>query len=192
MRLFVAIDIPTHTKNELISGYSEVKARLDTAGRGAVKWVQPQNWHITLKFLGEVPEKLYERCTYILTSCAHQYTPFKMRIRHMGCFPTPKRPKVLWAGVEEAVETLSPMSACLEEAFEEIGIAREERGFHAHLTFGRVKKFAPGMAQAVVDCLSTRVQSDWFEVRNLNLYKSVLTPKGPIYSLIFKASLADR
>lgn len=192
MRLFVAIDIPTHTKNELISGYSEVKERLDTAGRGAVKWVQPQNWHITLKFLGEVPEKLCERCTYILTSCAHQYTPFKMRIRHMGCFPTPKRPKVLWAGVEEAVETLSPMSACLEEAFEEIGIAREERGFHAHLTFGRVKKFTPGIAQAMVDCLSTRVQSDWFEVRNLNLYKSVLTPKGPIYSLIFKASLADR
>lgn len=191
MRLFVAVEIPPHTKDELITGYNEVKSLFERSKRGTVKWVQPQNWHITLKFLGEVPEKMFERCTAVLTQCARQYNPFKMRIRHMGCFPTPKRPRVLWAGVEETVDTLTPLSECLKKRFEEIGISREERGFHAHLTFGRIKRFLPGLDRVMVECLSTKIESDWFEVSDLHLYRSVLTPKGPIYSLIFKASLAD-
>ena len=192
IRAFVAIDIPRNVKEELVREYEGMKGRFRGAvGRG-MKWVDPSNWHITLKFLGEISEDMVPGCEEILNSCARVHERFRMRLRNVGCFPSPGRPRVVWARMEEDRATLAALASCLDTAFEELGVAREERPFHAHLTLCRIKRPSPSHAPRIISLMEKRFSTRWFEVGELCLFKSTLTSSGPIYSLILKIPLADK
>jgi 2'-5' RNA ligase len=103
-----------------------------------VAWVPAANLHVTLKFIGSIPEELVEGIALRLQRVAAKLPPFEARARGFGAFPSLTHPKVLWVGVEG--EPLVKLQRAVEDAMAELGIEKEERAFHPHLTVGRVKE----------------------------------------------------
>ncbi|OCC15831.1 2'-5' RNA ligase [Dissulfuribacter thermophilus] len=189
IRLFVAIDIPDSIKEIVESHYREIQCKFKEKRIRSVKWVDPRLWHITLKFLGEIPEQKLPMCQKIIEQCGQLHNTLKLRLRHIGCFPGLQRPRVVWAGIEDNAKCLESMHLFLDKSFESIGIPREQKKFHAHLTFCRIKNSSPCVAGTLVDILKTGLETPWFEVGYISLYKSKLTPNGPIYTPITRAKL---
>jgi len=175
MRTFLAIEVPQHLRKKVDSRIQEEKKK-DLP----IRWVAFENLHITLKFLGEIDDKKKDEITSVITEISKQYTPFKVRLEGLGCFPNPKNPRVLWIGVAEGAETLSEIANELEEKLSQLGFKKEKR-FHAHLTIGRIKKPCK-----IDDILHKNITTESFLVNAITLFKSTLKPDGPIYEELKK------
>ncbi len=108
--------------------------RLDLPGKIA----PPENWHITLRFLGSVDPVTYERFIGSLSGMELRH-PFQIRLGGLGAFPNPGKATVLWVGVEAGSGELSDLAEAAEEAAQTAGLAPEERPFRPHLTLGRIR-----------------------------------------------------
>ena len=97
----------------------------------------PENWHITLRFLGRVDQVTYERFLSALE--VEGCEPFRVRLGGIGAFPNPRRATVIWVGVEEGDSGLAALNEITEEAAQRAGLEAEERPFHPHLTLSRVR-----------------------------------------------------
>ncbi|HZU31860.1 MAG TPA: RNA 2',3'-cyclic phosphodiesterase [Candidatus Angelobacter sp.] len=129
MRLFIALDIPAEIRL-LITKYME---RAQALAPGA-RWARVEGLHVTLKFIGEVSDA---RATEIQASLASvKATPFSVKFANAGFFPNPKAARVFWIGVDGG-DALPQLAANIEAALERIGIAREEKPYHPHLTLAR-------------------------------------------------------
>lgn len=184
MRTFIAVELDEAIRNEL----ARVQARLKYSGAD-VKWVEPGNIHLTLKFLGEVSEEKAKDVAAALTSVAQGFRPFEITIKDLGIFPKPDFPRVVWAGVENGCEKASDLARQVEDSMEKLGFQRELRPFSPHLTIGRVR--SPKNKEA----LKEKIVADKIEKRlaqnidSLILFRSELTSKGPIYTKLFQAKL---
>jgi 2'-5' RNA ligase len=130
MRVFVALEIPEEVRRAL----GECIARL-AAVRGGARWVRPASLHVTLKFIGEAPPEQVERIRNALEAVRVE-SPVEMKFRGTGFFPGAKHPRVFWAGIE-ASPNLAVLAAQIEERLAPLGIPRESRAFHPHLTLAR-------------------------------------------------------
>lgn len=157
-----------------------------------VKWVPAHQFHFTLKFLGEVEEAAAGRALEAVQRAAAQAGRFSVGLCGLGCFPTPARPSVLWAGVTEGAEPLGRLAALVEQELAREGFPPERRAFKPHLTLGRVREgaFVPQTAREALASAS-RQEFGRFGVERLVLMKSELTPRGPIYSVYGSANLRE-
>jgi 2'-5' RNA ligase len=130
MRLFVALEIPQEVRESLAGLLQSLRAISPQT-----KWARPENLHLTLKFIGEVPEaKLASiRAALAAVKCD---VPVRLEVRGLGFFPNARHPRVFWAGIESS-SNLKTLSESISLALEKIGIAREERDFSPHLTLAR-------------------------------------------------------
>jgi 2'-5' RNA ligase len=177
VRTFIAIKLDGslhNTLNEVIEKFAASKA--------SVKWVAPQNVHITLKFLGNVEE---ERLPAIFSACekaAEGFSPIDLEVRAVGCFPTSARPRVVWLGLEKGKETVRELQHSVERELELIGFPKEERGFRAHLTIGRVK----GKQGINRLCRLLEEERNIFigsmRSTTISVMKSQTLPSGPVYT----------
>lgn len=160
MRAFIAVEISEGARTEV----ARLQETLITAGAD-VKWVEPRNLHLTLKFLGEVPEEKIPALTESLGRTAAETPPFSFSLQGVGAFPRMEHPRVIWVGVQEGKEQLVQLA-------EKVG---GERPFSPHLTIGRVRsgaRLAPLPFKAGEPILADR----------LVLFQSVLSPDGSIYT----------
>lgn len=170
MRTFIAVDISEEVRQQIDDFVRVVKENALP-----VKWVPAANLHITVKFLGEVDEGTKGPVMEKVRDISQRYQPFNARLCGIGCFPTARKPRVLWVGMDEGVDTITKLAADIDESFCELGFQKEKR-FHAHLTIGRIKK------PCSVEHIMTRaLSSAAFCVDSLVVYKSTLTTAGPIY-----------
>ena len=158
-------------------------ARLRCVGTD-VKWSDPRQTHLTLKFLGDTPRDRLETIAAQMTRVAHRHAPLALRLGQVGAFPDARRPRVIWLGLEGDLEPLRRLHADLEEALASEGIARDERPFHPHLTLGRVR--SPRHLEALVQEMRRMADAATIErvswrADHLILFQSTLTPTGPIY-----------
>ncbi len=185
MRTFIAIDLAPGIKAGL-----ETLIRKARKNAGGVKWVKPDAMHLTLKFLGDIPEDSVGTVKALLEKLAGARRPFPLRLKGTGTFPPGNRmsARVLWAGVEEVPE-LMELQAALEAECEKAGFPREERAFHPHLTLGRVK--SPDGLGPVLDELERHKETDLGEmiVAAIIFFQSVLGPSGPKYLVLTEAVL---
>ncbi|RKY12977.1 MAG: RNA 2',3'-cyclic phosphodiesterase [Planctomycetota bacterium] len=185
MRLFAAIDTESQVQDRIKYVQQHLKRELHLSGK-EIKWVRPEQTHLTLKFLGEVPNSTIMPLCDVMTRTAAEYESFELRIQGLGVFGRPAR--VVWAGCEIPTELLN-IQARLENEFEQIGWDKENRPFAGHLTIGRVKSAAAGhrLARAI------QAYSDEYfgsvSVDQLCLYESQLSRTGPEYSAVCTASL---
>lgn len=170
MRTFLAIEIPKHIRKKINTFIQEEKEK-----NLPIKWVKFDNLHITLKFLGEIDEKKKQEMTPAIQEVAKQYTSFNMSLEGVGCFPSPRNPRVLWIGAKEGSEHLCTIAQVLEEKLVQFGF-KEEKRFHPHLTIGRIKKFCK-----VDTLLEKDIKTEFFSINSITLFKSTLKPEGPIY-----------
>jgi len=175
IRSFVALDIPSQVKEEIDGIIGELR-RLG----GNVKWVKPQNLHITLKFLGEIEPETLENVYRVTEESAGETQVLSFSLSGAGLFPNPKRPRVFWIGIKEVGE-LEGLSRRLDEGLEALGFQREKRGFSPHLTIGRART-PQGMERLVEGIRKMEYSSGRIEATSLLVMKSKLTPQGPIYS----------
>ena len=170
VRLFVAIDLPATVKNQVLE--------LTRFGLRGVKWVSLEQFHLSLRFIGEVNPHLFDNIQTCLTKV--RGNEFNLTLKDIGTFPMNKNPRVIWSGVEKNA-LLVQVRNKIEHQLNQIGIPSERRKFHPHVTLGRVKNNKiKGMGDYIAQYGLFR--SDTFRVDNFVLFSSKLTPKGAIYT----------
>ncbi|MCS7012271.1 MAG: RNA 2',3'-cyclic phosphodiesterase [Chloroherpetonaceae bacterium] len=154
----------------------------------AVKWVERQNLHFTLKFLGEVK---MEAVLALEQACrrAASMTAFNITVAGLGAFPSLWRPETIWVGIEEGKEQLAALAARLEEEVAEHGFAKSARPFSPHLTLGRVRdgRYSKDLGLALQKAGNPILGCQ--PVSSFTLIESRLTPQGPIYTPLADISL---
>jgi 2'-5' RNA ligase len=184
MRLFIAINIPKKERDR-IHRLNRILREKDYP----VRWVPSDLFHLTLKFLGEVRPESVSSIEKVLDGVARTIEPFSMKIGGFGAFPTIRRPRVLWMGVEP-----SPALRCLKQDLEwaltEYGFERETRAFHPHFTLGRATANDGAGAFRGLDVLASELTYvGEARVRKLDLMESRLSSSGPRYEIVSSFSL---
>ncbi|MBU4271676.1 MAG: RNA 2',3'-cyclic phosphodiesterase [Planctomycetes bacterium] len=205
LRTFVAVEISEAIcarATELIAALSEkgVRNRLCEASEGPfrktvpdtffVKWVEPCNLHLTLKFLGEVHQREIPRVCRAVELGAAEVAPFPLDVRGAGAFPNAARPRTVWLGAGEGAEQMVRLHDRVEAALAELGYREEHRRFQVHLTIGRVRGGGPGIVE-LGSLLEKHADfsAGKMTVERVTVFASQLTPAGPIYEVLGSARL---
>lgn len=176
MRCFVAIALPPAVK-ALLTQVQEALRRAD----GDVKWVEESNLHLSLKFLGDLGDEPLQRLKSLLSVEALRWPSMALSYAGIGVFPDHGEPRVIWAGCRGDLERLSGLAAAVERCGEQVGVPRERHPFVAHLTIGRVRSNRNlRRLQATLEN-QRQVPLGRHEVSEFAIYRSTLTPEGPIY-----------
>ena len=184
IRSFIAIELPKEIKEDLGKIQDELKK-----SNADIKWVEPKNIHLTLKFLGNVDEKKLEDIKRILRNLSERYKGFFIELSRIGAFPKISSPRVIWIGIEKGKEELSKIFLELEEQLENIGFKKEERGFSSHITIGRVRSVLNRIRLIEEVKKINSLSRLSLSCNKITLFKSTLTPKGPIYEAIYQVNL---
>jgi RNA 2',3'-cyclic 3'-phosphodiesterase len=182
LRLFVAVNVPAAVRNRL----AEEVAPLRDVVPGA-RWAPAENWHVTVKFLGSVSPRLRSFVEEAVAAVAAATPAFESRLTSLGAFPSPRRARVLWAGLEDPGGVFRALAAGLDRSLER-EFRAEQRPFTPHLTVARMN------VQATLrpEVLATDVASEPFPVRELLLYRSHLGRPHAHYEPIAGFGLAGR
>ena len=176
IRAFIAIEPSLEVKNELVR-IIDILKRAD----GKVKWVTPENMHLTLKFIGNIKEDEIVGINKKIEAISGKFRSFEFDIDSIGSFPDWRSSRVVWVGIDRGQKRLKTLVDSVEAGMEELGFEKEKQEFKAHLTLGRVKyiknkkQFEQIAALIKVNRVSTRVSG-------ISLFKSMLMPKGVIYT----------
>lgn len=190
IRVFLALDISKEVQKKL--GELIQTLRFQTKG---VKWVEPQNFHVTLKFFGDIDEtKQLPLIEKTIENRIGSLKPTPLTCAGIGAFPQWHTPKVIWAGLNGESEALIHFQNELESDFEGMGFPKEEREFKMHLTLGRVR-FKP-RESGWIHTLENLKEKEFGQtvVDHVTLYKSQLTKEGAIYTAVkeFKFNMSLR
>ncbi len=183
MRCFIAMELDSPPVRSFVKELSNVDA--------ALRVVDSENLHLTLKFLGEVPENLVDDILEAMHSSLSEFSSFDVSLYGTGVFPSMSYMRVVWVGFDENRECLIEMQKVLDSTLMPLGFAPDKR-FYPHLTIARVKS-RKGEAQLKEFVLENKDRSFGNTVvDSVHLKKSVLTPKGPVYSTIKEVKLTGK
>lgn len=183
MRLFVALTL----SDETVRALTVAQGELERSCRG-VRWVKPEQLHVTMKFLGEVADANVPEVCDALAMAAGECSSASVEIGNCGCFPPRGPVRIVWAGMTAGGEEPVQWARQLEDAMESIGFAREQRPFSPHITIGRVKvDNSGGRIRAAVEGHRFGPIGQRFD--GLTLMSSVLSPSGPSYTAVSRAPL---
>jgi 2'-5' RNA ligase len=189
IRAFIAIHIPANIQLELDKISSRIEGMVNSR---AIRRVPARNIHLTLKFLGDGSTNQIELLKKLLQSEASRFPTFGISIGGIGAFPTVRRPRVAWIGVE-APETLNALQAGIDTETARLGYASEDRPFSPHLTLARIAPNASNedvrRAGEVIAGLKIGLVGI-FQANEVHLMRSDLNPGGAVYSSLYAAPLA--
>jgi RNA 2',3'-cyclic 3'-phosphodiesterase len=184
LRLFAAVDVPDDVKARLASDVARFRDRIPGA-----RWTGSDGWHVTLKFLGATWPRLVDQVRESVATAAREAEPFESSLTELGVFPSARRARVVWAGLDDPGERFTALAKRLDDLLEADFIP-ESRQFTPHLTLARlvpprdISEFAP-------ELVGTTVASTPFSVDRLVLYRSHLSPKGATYEPVLRSPLGD-
>jgi RNA 2',3'-cyclic 3'-phosphodiesterase len=185
IRTFIGIDVGEAIRDRLVS----LQENLATV-ESDVKWVEPENLHLTLLFLGEVDQRETIDICRAAQKAIQDMPAFTMSVEAVGCFPNIRRPRTLWVGIGQGADEVCAVHDAIEKPLLEMGnYRRETRGYTPHVTLGRVKSDRPS------DALAKELQKHqtWsageVTVKDVRVMSSVLGSDGPTYSVLGRAKL---
>ena len=186
MRLFIALPLSTEVENFLGNIINDLKQK-----RGNVKWVDSKNIHLTMKFLGETDENKVEAIIESIKSVAAKHKSVDCTINKVNAFPNIKRPKVVWAGLEDInLDKLEKIASDIDNEMSRLDFEKENKKFKSHLTLGRVKD-NKDMDELTKYLESYKIQPYDILFDKIVLFKSTLTPQGAIYERLYEANLGS-
>jgi RNA 2',3'-cyclic 3'-phosphodiesterase len=186
MRVFVAVDIDETIQSALAELQNNIRADAHLE-KGEATWVKPNLMHLTIKFLGEIEDERTQEVCATVEQVAASHKAFDVDIANVGTFGRPA--KVLWVGIGENSPEMSGMQKDMEEAFAKAGWPKEERGFSGHLTLCRIKSFKAAKKLPQTASHYANVPLGRQKIDAICVYKSQLTPDGPVYTLLHKSKL---
>jgi 2'-5' RNA ligase len=184
-RTFIALDIGQQLRDR-VSALQNLFVRTDTE----VKWVEQDNVHLTLLFLGEVDDRELIAVCRAVAAVAAGFTPFSLAVEGVGCFPNMRRPRILWTGIGSGRQAVIDLHDRLEEPLLELGCyRREERQYTPHITLGRLK--GEEASEKLARALDR--QKDWRAgetvIDAVHVMGSELKRDGPVYTVLSRAKL---
>lgn len=183
MRCFIAIEL----SDKVTSLLCEIEERLKKS-KANIKWVKPENIHLTLKFLGNIKEENADEISQKMKKACKKYKPFTIEVTGIGIFPNLRAPRVIWAGILEN-NTLQQIQESIDLEMMSLGFEREKRKFKPHLTLGR---FRSGTGkEGILEEIKTHEKNSFGTVhaQSISLMKSELHPEGARHTKISEVTL---
>lgn len=193
LRTFVAIELPAAILAAVAAAQGELKTALGER-ETLIRWIDPTNAHLTLKFMGDTAESRVDELGEALSGAVGGRCPLQLRTGALGCFPSGRQPRVLWLGLEGDLEGLTGLRDAVEAAIGPLGWPTEARPFQPHLTLGRVRPEATYAEKAGIGKAAGAL---WppppveLTVAAVSLMRSELKPTGAIYTRLCEVSLAS-
>ncbi|MEO0081949.1 MAG: RNA 2',3'-cyclic phosphodiesterase [candidate division WOR-3 bacterium] len=186
MRAFVAVEISDRVRDQIRLLLESLK--VDPSARvSSVRWVRPEQMHLTLAFLGEVSLDFIESAKQRLAAVSSDQASFVCKLKGLGAFPSLGRARVVWTGVEEGNEQLKQLYGAVVRELAKVGYEPEKRPFSPHLTLGRLK-----IPADVRQMCETRFESERFGIDRLVLFQSILRPVGAEYVKLADWGLGEK
>jgi RNA 2',3'-cyclic 3'-phosphodiesterase len=182
IRSFVAVHLSDEVLHSLAELQDELRRPVDKLAQ--VKWVAPGSMHLTLQFLGDVDEGMLPKLVDSLRGGFGGTPAFEVELAGAGAFPSPSRPRVLWAGFRRGSDGLKALASATCGVTGPLGFPPEDRPFKAHITLGRVKDgsrsgdLSPALAGLAERALGR------CQIERVYLMKSELRPSGPVYTVL--------
>ena len=188
VRSFIAIELP----DELKLGLTQLEDQLKMSKQPWVKWVDPYNIHLTLKFLGSIAVDRISEIIGVMEEAIQGIPPFRLEVKDLGVFPNLRRVQVAWVGIKGEIDRLSQLQQHLESNLARLGFTPESRPFTPHLTLARLRNRASSDERQSFGQLiaTTRFETTYtIKVDAISLMRSQLTREGAIYSRISSVGL---
>ncbi len=190
MRVFIAIDIDEKIRVGIADLQKQLAAKANVK-KGDVKWVEPGNIHLTMKFLGEVKDEQIAEVCEISKQVAESHKKFTLNIESVGSFGG-RSAKVVWVGAGKGADDLLALQKDLDGRLGQAGYPKENREFSAHLTLCRVRNPKAGVKLAEACKTFSDYKLGSISADALCVYQSQLTPAGPVYTLLGNFKLAQK
>ncbi len=184
IRAFITIPLPHLLLEKLTALQRKLEQQVPPR---SVRWVRAEGIHLTLKFLGDTPTEKLPDIKRALAAVARHAPPCTFTVEGLGCFPNPRRPRVVWVGMQEPTGRLAALQDGIEEVMAPFGYPPEGRGFTPHLTLGRVRRRTPRSdAARVGEVVTSTTVGSLAEVPadHFALIRSVLKPTGAEYTTL--------
>jgi 2'-5' RNA ligase len=190
MRVFFGVELADEVKAWAAEVSARLRRRVEKAPpRAVIRWVDPENLHVTLWFVGEVTDERFEA----LTAATHAPYPtdaFRLGLSGTGAFPPSGAPRVLWIGLTAGVDHLRSLYAELARRLAPLGLEPERREYSPHLTIARIKDVQRRDALAVRNAVATPTDVFVTGVSAVTLFRSRLSPKGARYEALLRVPLS--
>ena len=183
LRTFIAIELNT----TLTQSIADIQQQFKKANAD-VKWIEPPNAHITLKFLGDTSLEKISGIQKMIQAVASRISPFTIEFQEIGAFPQLEHPRIIWIGLKEHQNIIKDIAQQLENELASLGFPKERRDFSSHITIGRVRSLR-GKAELMERIQEVTVPHLTQEINCLTLFQSTLTPQGAIYKILFQSPL---
>jgi 2'-5' RNA ligase len=185
LRSFISIHLPP----ALLAAIERLQGKLPFGG--SIRWARPGQIHLTLKFLGDIPTASAADIEAAMRRACAGTKPFTLTLLGFGCFPSAKRPSVVWVGTAGDLSTLNALQTAIERETQPLARHSEYRAFRPHLTIGRVKKLPfrelPALG-AQIEATQVGVLGEW-SVEDVHLMKSELSPEGARHTALASVRL---
>jgi 2'-5' RNA ligase len=190
VRTFIAVELSSRVITR--AGHLIDQLRVTDA---EINWVRPQQMHLTLKFLGDVADTETPDICRVVDEVAANFEPFEIVCRGAGAFPNAQEPRTLWIGIQDGAEELKQLQAAIDDALKaKLGYGKEQRGFHPHLTVGRVKRIPPESRRQLSELIETHANfdADLAIIDEVVTFASFLGRGGPSHEPLGHAELRGR
>ena len=186
IRAFVAVDLEPQTVQKIAEAIAQLRPRMP-----GIRWLPPANFHLTLKFLGDVDEAKVAPIAAALERELYPFSCFTINAKGLGVFPDLKRPRILWVGLVGG--ELNALASTAEKALVPFGFAAEKKTFTPHLTIGRWRQFN-GSPKELGDEIEKWRGHDFgrSNVDEVILFQSVLKPEGAVYRPLKVVALMNK
>ena len=177
LRLFVAISIPEPVRDEIIRVQQELQPLVP---RDVARWARSDQFHLTLRFLGDVPVAGLEQLKESVNAVCRSARPLPLRAGGIGFFPNPHSPRVVWAGIDDQAGLLDDLQKRIETAVRPFAAEPGEKHFSGHVTLGRLKNLKPSDARklaAHAQTVKDRMFGEW-TAHETEIIRSELSPAG--------------
>lgn len=188
MRTFIAVDFSPKIINKITEIIKYFKTQTP---QKAIKWVAPEHLHLTIKFLGDVPENKIDQIKGLIKATLNNENGSEIEVDGLGMYPNPHMPRVIWLGIE-GTERLREIHNKLDTELQKADIPPDNRSFSPHLTIARIRRRADKeTVKEIGETLSSFNVGSLgnCNINNIILYKSELTPEGPEYTALLSSPL---
>jgi RNA 2',3'-cyclic 3'-phosphodiesterase len=181
LRLFIAIPVPEPVRDEIIRVQREMQP---LAPQSAARWTRPDQFHLTLRFLGDVPVAGLEQLKESVNAVCRSARPLPLRAEGVGFFPNPQSPRVVWVGIDDKAGLLVDLQKRIETAVQPFTAEPGEKNFLGHATLGRLKNLRPPDARklaAHAQTIKDRTLGEW-TADEIEIIRSELSPAGACHT----------
>lgn len=188
LRLFIALSVPADVREKIKAAQDDLRRALS---RARIRWTRPEQFHLTLRFLGDVKAQRLPQLTEAVTAACKGLAPLNLRAARLGCFPNARRPRVIWVGIDDSSGQLAPLQRAIQTATNDFTAEELEPHFSGHVTLGRIKEIQRKETDALATAIAASASKSFGEwtADHVDIMRSELSAEGAKHVLAASLNL---